>query len=106
MSNAGAVSYIAFLLFIILIIIELANLAELVLVFAVVAVVMVASVVLVSYYSGKPRTDKTGKLMTNMERREGIDKFVNEMFLDIDYNLIVIFVGEYLRMPLLHAIKY
>ena len=94
-SNAGAVTYISFALFALLIIIELANLAELVLVFAIVAVLMVVTVVLVSYYTGQPRTNSKGKPISNAERREGIEMFVNEMFLDIDYNLIIIFVGNF-----------
>lgn len=93
-SNAGAVSYISFALFALLILIELANLVELVLVFSVVAVLMVTTVVLISYYTGQPKTDSSGKLISNTERRQGIDIFVNEMFLDVDYNLIIIFVGK------------
>lgn len=95
-SNAGAVTYISFALFALLIVIELANLAELVLVFAIVAVLMVVVVVLVSYYTGQPRANSKGKPISNAERREGIEMFVNEMFLDIDYNLIIIFVGKFL----------
>jgi hypothetical protein len=93
-ANAGAVSYFSAFLFVLLILIELANLAELVLVFAVTAIVMVVSVVLISYYTGQPYADSNGNILTNQHRRQGIEHFVNEMFLDIDYNLIIIFVGK------------
>lgn len=93
LSNVGPVSFAAFGLFAILVAAQLSGLVPLVLLFAVIAVLMTTSVVLVNYYTGHPRKDNNGKDLTNEERRHHISKYVDKLFLEIDYNLIIIFVG-------------
>ena len=55
---------------------------------------MVASVILIKYYSGNPVKDpETGIAVDNQKRRNLILKYTNELFKDIDYDLVVIFIG-------------
>jgi hypothetical protein len=67
---------------------------SLVFIFAAIAVIMVASVILIKYYSGNPVKDpETGIAIDNQKRRHLILKCTHELFKDIDYDLIVIFIG-------------
>lgn len=91
--QVGFETWVAIGLFVILVILELSGALELVFIFAVIAVVMVASVILIQYYTGKPNIDNNGTPIDNKSRRRLIQIYVNEMFKDIDYDLIVIFIG-------------
>jgi len=92
----GSYSWIAFPFFSILIILELIGIFSLVALFAFVAIYLVVSVMLVNYYSGRPTHWPNGLVMTNRERIQLIIKYIEDLFNDLDYNLIIIFSGLFI----------
>jgi len=92
----GSYSWIAFPLFFLLIILELVGVFSLVALFAFVAIYLVVAVMLVNYYSGKPTHWPNGLVMTNRERIQLIVKYIEDLFNDLDYNLIIIFSGLFI----------
>ena len=98
-ANVGQMNFatfISFLLFAILVGFELGNVVDLMLIFAVIAIIMVISVILIAYYQGSPeKNEQTGEVYTNEKRRDLINEYIDEMFNEIDYNLIIIFMGNF-----------
>lgn len=92
----GSYSWVAFPLFAVLIVLELVGIITLVALYTLVAIFIIASVVLVNYYRGYPVRWPNGNLMTRRDRIQLIIKYVEDMFNDLDYNLIVIFSGLFI----------
>lgn len=65
-------------------------------IFSVIAVFLICGTILINYYRKYPKFDMKGNKINNSLRRKLISSFVNELFLDIDYNLIIIFIGKFI----------
>jgi len=92
----GHQSWVAFPLFLVLIILELVGFLPLVALFALVAIYMIICVVLVNYYSNYPKRWPDGKDMTPGDRIKLITRYIEDMFNDLDYNLLIIFTGLFI----------
>lgn len=94
--EVGSYSWVAFPFFLVLIVLELVGVFSLVALYALVAIYIISSVILVNYYRGYPSHWPNGQIIARRERIQLIIKYVEDMFNDLDYNLIVIFSGLFI----------
>jgi hypothetical protein len=90
---SGALSAVALLFFVLLIALEFVGIFSLASIFTLIAICLVGSVLLINYYRGHPAVDELGQPYTNEERVAGIAAYTEELFLDLDYNILIIFTG-------------
>eukprot|EP01034_Spumella_vulgaris_P026334 gene26334-32900_t len=93
---SGALSIVAFLFFALLIALEFVGIFSLASIFTVIAICLVGSVLLINYYRGHPVADEQGRPYSNEERIAGIAAYTEELFLDLDYNILLIFTGLFI----------
>lgn len=93
---SGSLSLIAAAFFIALITLEFVGVFELAPLFTIIAITLIGAVLLINYYRGYPHTHHNGRPYTNEERINGISAYIEELFLELDYNILIIFTGLFI----------
>lgn len=97
---------LTFIFFLLLILLEFLGIIPLTIIYSIIAIIVVVAVLLVNYLRGVPQTRRVAHKyiparyitvpVTINDRIGYITKFVEQMFKELDYNLIIIFTGLFI----------